>query len=107
MPYGFVVLWALQHRLTIGDVALYAGLVFEVRRSLYTLIGNATLLQQVSLGAAAFFELLDYRETGEEKDATVSEKSEKATSSTGADALNGTVHHPGRTYRRPRSLYRA
>jgi len=62
LPYVFVVFQALRGRFTVGDVALYAGLVFQVRRSLYVLIGNATELQSIALGAGAFFELLDYED---------------------------------------------
>lgn len=61
LPYVFVISEALTRRMSLGDLALYAGLVFEVRRSMYVLIGNATSLQDAGYGAKALFQLLDLR----------------------------------------------
>jgi ATP-binding cassette subfamily B protein len=61
--YVFVVFQAVRGQLTLGDVALFAGLIFQVRHSLFVLIGNVGQLQQIALGANALFELLDYEET--------------------------------------------
>jgi ATP-binding cassette subfamily B protein len=61
--YVFVVFQAVRGQLTLGDVALFAGLIFQVRRSLFVFIGNVGQLQQIALGANALFELLDYEET--------------------------------------------
>lgn len=61
--YVFVVFQAVRGQLTLGDVALFAGLIFQVRRSLFVIIGNVGHLQQIALGANALFELLDYEET--------------------------------------------
>ncbi|HYN89291.1 MAG TPA: ABC transporter ATP-binding protein [Ardenticatenaceae bacterium] len=63
LPYVFVVFQAARGQLTLGDVALFAGLIFQVRRGLYMVIGNLGDLQQISLATSAFFELLDYEET--------------------------------------------
>jgi ATP-binding cassette subfamily B protein len=59
LPYVYVVSMAAQGRLSLGDLALYAGLVFEMRRSLYVLVGNAADLQEIALGSSAVFRLLD------------------------------------------------
>ncbi len=61
LPYVFVISETLVRRMSLGDLALYAGLVFEVRRSMYVLIGNAVNLQDASFGAKALFQLLDLR----------------------------------------------
>jgi ATP-binding cassette, subfamily B, bacterial len=58
IPYVFVVYQALNGRLTLGDLALAAGLIFQVRRSLFVLIANAGDIYEVSLGSSAFFEVL-------------------------------------------------
>lgn len=76
LPYVFVVLQALNGHFTVGDVALYAGLVFQVRRSLYIWIGNTTELQHIALGANAFFQLLDYDETEEDNSRSAAPASE-------------------------------
>ncbi|GHO84916.1 ABC transporter ATP-binding protein [Dictyobacter formicarum] len=97
LPYLFVVLEALQGHLTIGDVALYAGLVFQVRRSLYMLITNTTQLQQISLGANAFFELLDYEDTGNANVARESEeeRSDKVEGAPGIELIDVSFTYPG------------
>jgi ATP-binding cassette subfamily B protein len=59
LPYAVVVLAALSGRYSLGALALYAGLIFEVRRSLFIVIANMTNLQGSALGAAAIFRLLD------------------------------------------------
>lgn len=59
LPYLFVVTEALRGDITLGSLALYAGLIFEVRRSLYVLTSNVTELQDIGLGATAIFRLLD------------------------------------------------
>lgn len=61
--YLYVIFQAARGLLTLGDVALFAGLIFQVRRSLFILIGNLGELQKIALAANAFFELLDYDET--------------------------------------------
>jgi ATP-binding cassette, subfamily B, bacterial len=60
--YLYVIFQATRGLLTLGDVALFAGLIFQVRRSLFILIGNLGELQKIALAANAFFELLDYDE---------------------------------------------
>lgn len=63
LPYLYVVAAALNGRYSPGDLALYAGLVFQVRRSLYALLGTTTNLQEIALSATAFFQLLDLKAT--------------------------------------------
>jgi ATP-binding cassette, subfamily B, bacterial len=50
--------------ISLGDLALYSGLIFQVRRSVYILLGNATSLREAALASAAIFQLLDLRPVG-------------------------------------------
>jgi len=63
LPYLYVILEALNGKYTPGDLALYAGLVFQVRRSLYALLGSTTNLQEIALSVTALFQLLDLQST--------------------------------------------
>ncbi|PSN16692.1 ABC transporter ATP-binding protein, partial [filamentous cyanobacterium CCP5] len=59
LPYVFVVLGVLGGRFTLGDLALYTGIILQLRRSLYILIGNTGDIYDVSLATAPIFQLLD------------------------------------------------
>lgn len=61
LPYVYVVAMTVNGAYSLGDLALYAGLVFQVRRSLFVLVGNAANLQEIALASAAIFRLLDMR----------------------------------------------
>lgn len=63
LPYLYVVAMALSGTYTVGDLALYAGLVFQVRRSLYILLANLAHIQEITLGSTAVFQLLDLQPT--------------------------------------------
>jgi ATP-binding cassette subfamily B protein len=62
-PYVYVVAATAVNRYSLGDLALYAGLAFQVRRSLFTLIYNTAELHGIAIGSAAVFRLLDLRST--------------------------------------------
>jgi ATP-binding cassette, subfamily B, bacterial len=59
LPYVFVVLGVLQRRFTLGDLALYTGIILQLRRSLYIMIGNIGDTYDVALATAPIFQLLD------------------------------------------------
>ena len=59
LPYVFVVVMAASGRFTLGDLALYAGIVFEVRRSLFVVLGNGSQLHEIALASSAVYRLLD------------------------------------------------
>lgn len=59
VPYGYVVLGVLQGTFTLGDLALYTGIILQLRRSLYIMIGNAGDIYDVALATAPIFQLLD------------------------------------------------
>ena len=61
LPYIHVVVGALQGIYTLGDLALYAGLILQVRRSLFVLISNWSDLYDVVLGTAPIFQLLELK----------------------------------------------
>lgn len=58
-PYVFVVLGVLNRTFTIGDLALYTGIILQLRRSLFILIAHTGDLYDVSLATAPIFQLLD------------------------------------------------
>ncbi|NJL22634.1 MAG: ABC transporter ATP-binding protein [Leptolyngbyaceae cyanobacterium SM1_3_5] len=59
IPYVYVVLGVLQGSYTLGDLALYTGIILQVRRSLYILIGNTGDIYDVALATSPVFQLLD------------------------------------------------
>lgn len=61
VPYVFVVDGVLRGRFTPGDLALYAGLIFQVRRSLELLIYEGGEVYQAALGVGPIFALLDLK----------------------------------------------
>ncbi|MDJ0703395.1 MAG: ABC transporter ATP-binding protein [Leptolyngbyaceae cyanobacterium MO_188.B28] len=59
LPYMYVVLGVLRGEFTLGDLALYTGIILQVRRSLYILIGNTGDIYDVALATGPIFQLLD------------------------------------------------
>ncbi|QXE25812.1 ABC transporter related [Richelia sinica FACHB-800] len=59
LPYIYVVIGALRGIYTLGDLALYAGLILQVRQSLFLLINNGSNLYDVVLGTRPIFQLLE------------------------------------------------
>ena len=59
LPYGYVVLGVLQGSLTLGDLALYTGIILQLRRSLFILIAHTGDIYDVSLATVPIFQLLD------------------------------------------------
>jgi ATP-binding cassette, subfamily B, bacterial len=59
LPYVYVVVGVLQKQYTLGDLALLTGVILQVRRSLYILIGNTGDIYDVSLATGPIFQLLD------------------------------------------------
>lgn len=61
LPYIYVVIGALRGIYTLGDLALYAGLILQVRQSLYGLIIQVTDVYDVVLGTTPIFQLLELK----------------------------------------------
>jgi len=59
LPYIYVVVGVLAGRFTLGDLALFTGIILQVRRSLYILIGNTGDIYDVALATEPIFQLLD------------------------------------------------
>jgi ATP-binding cassette, subfamily B, bacterial len=59
LPYVYVVIGVLQGSFTLGDLALYTGIILQVRRSLYILIANTGDIYDVALATSPIFQLLD------------------------------------------------
>ncbi|WP_228042224.1 MULTISPECIES: ABC transporter ATP-binding protein [unclassified Tychonema] len=61
LPFVYVVIGALGGRYTLGDLALYSGLIVQVENSLELLINNYTNLYDIALGVSPIFQLLDMK----------------------------------------------
>ena len=61
LPYVYVVGGALRGNYTLGDLALYSGLILQVRQSLFILINNGSDLYDVVLGTSPIFQLLELK----------------------------------------------
>ncbi|XZN91638.1 MAG: ABC transporter ATP-binding protein [Microcoleus sp.] len=61
LPFVYIVMGALGRRYTLGDLALYSGLIVQVEQSLQLLIGNYTNLYDISLSVTPIFQLLDLK----------------------------------------------
>ncbi len=58
LPYIYVVLGVLKTTYTLGDLALYGGLILQLRRSLFLLINNGSNFYEVILGIRPIFQVL-------------------------------------------------
>ncbi|MCY7381950.1 MAG: ABC transporter ATP-binding protein/permease [Microcoleus sp. CAN_BIN18] len=61
LPFVYVVMGALAGRYTLGDLALYSGLIVQVENSLELLINSYTTLYDIALGVSPIFQLLDLK----------------------------------------------
>ncbi|MGD1909059.1 MAG: ABC transporter ATP-binding protein [Leptolyngbyaceae cyanobacterium] len=92
LPYGYVVLGVLQGTFTLGDLALYTGIILQLRRSLFILIAHTGDIYDVSLATAPIFQLLDLvpqLHTGSQRLAKVSP------ASPGIQLQQVSFHYPG------------
>ena len=61
LPFIYVVMGALGGRYTLGDLALYSGLIVQVKQSLQILINTSTNLYDISLSVSPIFQLLELK----------------------------------------------
>ena len=61
LPYIYIVMGALSGDYTLGDLALYSGLILQMRQSLFILINNGSDLYDVVLGTSPIFQLLELK----------------------------------------------
>ncbi|MEH2094724.1 ABC transporter ATP-binding protein [Nostoc sp.] len=59
LPYLYVVQGVLGGTHTLGDLALYTGVILEVRRSLENLMSGGSELYDISLATTPIFQLLE------------------------------------------------
>ncbi len=57
LPYIYVVLGAIKGNYSLGDLAFYAGLILQVRQSLFLLINNSADLYDIILGISPIFRI--------------------------------------------------
>ena len=61
VPFIYVVWAAMNGIYTLGDLALYAGIVFQVRRTLFVLIASISEFHDVALGTSPILKLLSLK----------------------------------------------
>ena len=61
VPFMYVVWAAMNGIYTLGDLVLYAGIVLQVRRSLYLLIYSASEMHEAALGTSPILSLLSLK----------------------------------------------
>ncbi|ACC83678.1 ABC transporter ATP-binding protein [Nostoc punctiforme] len=59
LPYLYVVQGVLDRTHTLGDLALYTGVILEVRRSLDNLMSGGSELYDIALATTPIFQLLE------------------------------------------------
>jgi ATP-binding cassette, subfamily B, bacterial len=59
IPYIYVITGVIQGRFTLGDIALYTGIIAQLKQGLYALAGNLGNLYDVVLATKPVFQLLD------------------------------------------------
>ncbi|MGB5596763.1 MAG: ABC transporter ATP-binding protein, partial [Crocosphaera sp.] len=58
IPYLYVILGTLKQNYSLGDLALYGGLILQIRQSLFILINNASDVYEIILGTTPIFQVL-------------------------------------------------
>ena len=61
VPFLYVVWATMSGIYTLGDLALYAGIVLQVRRSLYILIASTSEIHETALGTSPILNLLSMK----------------------------------------------
>ena len=61
VPFIYVVWAAMNGIYTLGDLALFAGIVLQVRRSLYILIASTSEIHETALGTSPILNLLSMK----------------------------------------------
>jgi len=60
VAYVYVIFQVIHGRFSLGDLALFAGLIFQVRRSLELMVYEGAEVYQSSLAISPIFQVLDY-----------------------------------------------
>jgi ATP-binding cassette, subfamily B, bacterial len=58
-PYVYVVIGVLRGSYTLGDLALYTGIILQMRRSLYIMISHTGDIYDTALATSPIFQLFD------------------------------------------------
>jgi ATP-binding cassette, subfamily B, bacterial len=59
IPYLYVIFGVLRGQFTLGDIALYTGVILQLKRSVYMLVANLGDIYDVTLATKPIFQLLD------------------------------------------------
>ncbi len=63
IPYLYVIFGVVTGRFTLGDIALYTGVIIQLKRSVYSLVSNLGDIYDVALATRPVFQLLDLEPT--------------------------------------------
>ncbi|MBD1909184.1 MULTISPECIES: ABC transporter ATP-binding protein [unclassified Leptolyngbya] len=95
IPYVFIILKVLERRYTFGDLALFTGLILEMRQSVFLLVYAFSGTYDASIGARPFFELLDLRPQILSGTAPVPTSNRLSSPSSGIHTQNLSFTYPG------------
>ncbi|MGA1263854.1 MAG: ABC transporter ATP-binding protein [Prochlorothrix sp.] len=59
IPYVYIILGVMEGNYTLGDLALYTGIILQLRQSLFIIISQSGEIYNVLLAAQPVFQLLD------------------------------------------------
>ena len=74
----YVVLAVLDGRFSVGDLALYAGLMFQVQRGIFIVVSNASELRTVGLATGPIFRILNLEPELKDQGGEIVERDESA-----------------------------
>ena len=77
-PFVYVVLAVLDGRFSVGDLALYVGLVYQVQRSIFILVDNTSRLRTVGLAVGPIFRILNLEPELKDQGGEIVERDETA-----------------------------
>ena len=95
LPYIYVIVGVLRGNYTLGDLALYTGIILQVRRSLYILIGNTGDIYDVALATGPIFQLLDLEPQMHSGQSLTIAESDVAPAERGIHLQDVTFRYPG------------
>lgn len=95
LPYIYVIIGVLRGLYSLGDLALYTGIILQVRRSLYILISNMGDIYDVALATAPIFQLLDLEPQMQSGQALVVAAANVAPEHLGIQLRDVTFRYPG------------
>ncbi|MEB3292927.1 MAG: ABC transporter ATP-binding protein [Synechococcales bacterium] len=95
VPYVYLILGVTQGSYTLGDLALYTGIIQQLRRSLYVMIRTGGEIYDVALVTAPIFQLLDLEPMLHSGDRPMLDPMQVPMNDRGIQLQSITFHYPG------------